>query len=412
MTTPLHPTTTINALLPRYVTRFACIGERCEDTCCAGWLITLDKPTFDAYQGTSHPELKPIFLKHVKPRDDADDNLHYGKITLDRASLRCPAMSGGLCGVQKHLGADLLSNTCHDYPRQTRGFGGQFEQGLVLSCPEAARQALLHQDAFDFVDADIAVRMPTTLPLESTFDMTIAQVNEVRIFCLQLMRDTGLALWERLAVLGVFCESLDAMVAAGQRERIPALLAEFRGVLAQGSLVDALRTLQPNHEAQAMVFATLMAENGFWNTSPIQAEVVQAIGEQLGADETGATSAAALVAAYRRGLARLDEATRAVPWLLDHYVLNEMFLNVFPFHGASPFDAYLRLVAAFGLLRLQLAARCNNEGELPGADALVHTVHVYCRRFQHQADLLQRVNDALRGSEWSSLDKLYGFLRA
>jgi lysine-N-methylase len=147
----LHPTKTLSALVPRYVTRFACVGAACEDNCCSGWLVTLDKKTFNAYRNSTHPELKPIFIKHVKRARAMNDDLHYGKITTAPGNQTCPAMCEGLCSIQKHLDETHLSNTCFTYPRQTRRFRGQHEQALTLSCPEAARQALLHADAFDFV---------------------------------------------------------------------------------------------------------------------------------------------------------------------------------------------------------------------------------------------------------------------
>jgi lysine-N-methylase len=136
------------------------------------------------------------------------------------------------------------------------------------------------------------------------------------------------------------------------------------------------------------------------------------IGANLGADDSGRTTAEALVAAYTRGLERLGQALEQAPYLLENYVLNEMFLNLFPFYGINPFDAYLQVVARFGLLRLILAAQCNDDGDLPDANALVNAVHVYCRRFQHQSTFGQRVNGALHASGWASLDKLYGFLRS
>lgn len=407
----LHPTKILPALVPRYVTRFACIGSACEDNCCSGWVVTLDKKTFNAYRNSTHPELKPIFAKSIKRARALNNDGHYGKIALDPTTQSCPAMSGGLCGVQKNINESYLSDTCFTYPRLTRRFRGQYEQALTLSCPEAARQALLHADAFDFVETPITVRPEAALEGATGFGLTTAAMNDVRIFCLQLMRTSSLALWQRLAILGVLCERLNTTLANAQHTAVPALLQDFTALIEQGDIVAALDNLQPNHEAQAMVFSTLLADRGFSSATPMQAEQVQMIGNNLGADASGQTTADALVASYTRGLERLGRALEQAPYLLENYVLNEMFLNLFPFYGINPFDAYLQLVARFGLLRLILAARCNNDGELPDANALVNTAHVYCRRFQHQDTFARRVNGALHASGWSSLEKLYGFLR-
>ena len=131
----LHPTQTLPALVPRYVTRFACVGSACEDNCCSGWLVTLDKKTFNAYRNSTHPELKPIFVKNIKRARALNNDEHYGKIALDPATHRCPAMSDGLCAIQKNLNESHLSTTCFTYPRQTRRFRGQHEQAMNSVSP-------------------------------------------------------------------------------------------------------------------------------------------------------------------------------------------------------------------------------------------------------------------------------------
>ena len=40
---------------PRYYQDFQCIGDKCEDNCCHGWTISIDKKTYRNY--VSHPDL-------------------------------------------------------------------------------------------------------------------------------------------------------------------------------------------------------------------------------------------------------------------------------------------------------------------------------------------------------------------
>jgi lysine-N-methylase len=192
---------------------------------------------------------------------------------------------------------------------------------------------------------------------------------------------------------------------------VPSLLQEFATLVEQGSMVEALRELQPNYEAQARVFAAIFAEKGLITSTSVQSRMLLTVARNLGADDSGYTSPQALVSSYRRGLQRLDEALAAAPYLLENYLLNEMFMMLFPFGDSSPFDCYLQLVSRFGLLRLILAARCNVDGDVPGSAVLVDTVHDYCRRFQHDKLFSRRVNGSLHDSGWASLDRLYGYLR-
>src|SRR4051812_10154965 len=57
----------------RYVTRFECIGPRCEDTCCQGWQVFIDEPHFARLKKTlgQTPEGKADFDAHILPRPPA-----------------------------------------------------------------------------------------------------------------------------------------------------------------------------------------------------------------------------------------------------------------------------------------------------------------------------------------------------
>lgn len=409
----LHFTRTFPALLPRYISRFRCIGPDCEDTCCSGWQVAIDKKTFNAYRQVRQPALRALFDLHIKRQRSQASDANYARIELDAATRACPMMAERLCTVQATLDESYLSDTCFSYPRLSRNFGGQYEQALTLSCPEAARQALLAADAFDFIEAPVTVRSNTVSDVGSRHGMPLELMNEVRIFCLKLVRTETLALWQKLAVLGVFCESLTATLGKQGQLAVLPLLDSFTMLVEQGLVLDALADMQPNHASQARVFATIWQRRTSTTASPLQNQVFASIADGLGAHADGTeVTPDELIACYSRGVARLPAALEAAPYLLEHYVLNEMFCDLFPFQGATPYDHYLQLVSRFGLLRLMLAARCNTDGALPGAALLVQTAQVYCRRFQHDATFAAQVNLALKKTGWATLEKVFGFLRS
>lgn len=408
----LHFTKTLPALIPRYVSRFSCIGPECEDNCCTGWRVSIDKKTFNAYRQTRHPQLRVLFAKNIKRQRSQSSDATYARIELQPDTQACPMLEDRLCSVQKIMDESYLSNTCFDYPRSSRNFSGQYEQALTLSCPEAARRALLEADAFDFMQGSITIRTDTLATVKSQHGMPLELMNEVRIFCLQLMRTDSLELWQKLAVLGVFCESLTATLAQGGHAAVAALLEGFVLMVEQGLVLDALRDMQADHAAQARVFAIFWQNKTGKSASALQNEVVAAIAAGLGVDPiSGTVTNESLRKCYSAGVTRLPEAMQAAPHLLEHYILNEMFHDLFPFQGSSPYDHYLQLISRFGLLRLMLAAVCNTAGALPDAAMLVRTVHVFCRRFQHDSTFAQRVNQSLKLSGLDKLEKLYSFLR-
>jgi lysine-N-methylase len=237
-------------------------------------------------------------------------------------------------------------------------------------------------------------------------------MNEVRIFCMNLVRTDGLELWQRLAVLGAFCESLSALLAAGKQSQVRDLLDTYIAMVQDGLVKGVLDELQPDHGTQAVVFSYMWASKLMPLHSPTQNQISAAIAAGLGIDSaTGIASNEQLIGAYTKGIGRLHEALRAAPQLLEHYVMNEMFMLLFPFDGKSPFEAYLKLISRFGLLRLMLAAQCNTDGALPDAARLAQTVQVFCRRFQHDTQFARQTNNVLTNAGMATLEKLYTFLR-
>lgn len=406
----LHRTHTLSALMPRFVERFRCIGPRCEDTCCSGWRVFVDKTTYEAYRKEAVPALGRMMANLRRLDDPAADGCHAEVVTLGEQK-QCPALEGGLCAVQANLGESYLPDVCHSYPRTNRHLLGQAEQAIFLSCPEAARLALLAEDAFEFVEAPVQLRDSALAEVGACFGTAADLMAETRLFCLNLMRTRELALWQRLALLGTFCDALTALCARNEQAHIPALIGDYVRLIENGELVAMLEPIQPDHASQAMVFASLWAEAGFGTASPFQRNMMAQIAERFGADASGQVSAEGLVGAYRRGLARLDEALADTPWFLENYLVNEMFVELIPFNGSSPYDSYLQLVARFGLLRMLLAVQCHTEGDVPPLSTLTATVQLHCRRFQHDPGYARRVKGALYQSGWADMGKLYKLLR-
>jgi lysine-N-methylase len=195
-------TRNVQALLPRYVTRFQCLGDKCEDSCCRGWVVNIDKPTYDAYRDSPDRKLRESVELNRENRTDQQ----YGHIAL-KHGVDCTLVENGLCSVHKNMGEDYLSHVCYTYPRQTNQVEGTYEQTLELSCVEAARQALLAPDAFDFVEGPITARAEMVREFVPAEGFAPELINEVRFFCLNLMRVRELPVWQRLAVLGLFCET-------------------------------------------------------------------------------------------------------------------------------------------------------------------------------------------------------------
>lgn len=189
------------------------------------------------------------------------------------------------------------------------------------------------------------------------------------------------------------------------------MLEEITTMVVRGDIVEALSALQPDYAIQATVFASLWQLKIKRKNSVVQEAVQKAVALGLGADpETHSVSHEQMIARYTSGVAKLPVAMASVPFLLENYVLNDMFNEVFPFGEATPQQHFVKLVTRLGLVRLMLAAQCNADS-LPSAEQMARTIQVFCKKYQHDQNFAHSVNTALHNTGWQSLEKVYRFLK-
>jgi lysine-N-methylase len=127
---------------PQYAKRFRCIGADCEDVCCLGWDVTIDRATYQKYE--SLPTMRPRLQECFTILSESESG--HARINLD-SSNRCPFLAQDrMCTIHRDLGESYLSQTCTSYPRVSRRIDGLMEKPLMLSCPEAARLVLLEPE--------------------------------------------------------------------------------------------------------------------------------------------------------------------------------------------------------------------------------------------------------------------------
>ena len=200
-------------LEPLYYESFRCIGAACEDTCCNGWTVHVDKATYGKYQKCSDAQLAPSLrtLVTINEKSSSDDD--YAQITLRGNG--CHFLDQGLCSIQQRLGEDYLSNMCATYPRVVNRAGEVRQRSLDLSCPEAARMALLDSMPMQFHEVefrDDATR-PGAVPTLDISGLSGARepygvFREVRGRVIAHLQDRSQSIAQRLFRVGRVCEEL------------------------------------------------------------------------------------------------------------------------------------------------------------------------------------------------------------
>ena len=298
---------------PTCYSAFKCIGAACEDTCCEGWGISVDKATYHKYQTCSDVALGAKLKALVTIKNTASDTMYA---SIQSPGGRCAFLADGLCSIQQRLGEDYLGQTCATFPRILNTIGTRRERSLDLSCPEAARLALLDPKPMDFGDA-FAGKGPYTA---------------LRRLIIKLLQNRDDPVPKRLIVVGHVCDEWSKLEASAASEETRTRFLEGFELAAQNKRRDSdLQARPPDPATQLAIALELMvARLRLDYTSPRYLDLYQkfADGLRLKTEATWEERGSLYAEAQQRYYAPFIKRHE---YLLENYLVVYAFKTMFPF---------------------------------------------------------------------------------
>jgi lysine-N-methylase len=404
----------VKLLQAQHYDTFRCIGAECEDTCCDGWGVTVDRKTYDKYQNCGDPELRSSFRDLVTINTAATSNDDYAMFKLTET--HCPFLAQGLCSIQTKLGEDYLSDTCATYPRAMTREGDVLERTLDLSCPEAARVVLLDPNPLRFEEKDANghnfrtgnVFVPDT-PNAGYGDKPYPYFREVRGLVVTLLQERVYPLWQRLVIVSYLCDKLDELAETGNDQDVPRVIQGYLEAT-QHHLFDEL--LVKIEARPAEQFATTVELIVSRITSDFTARrFLDCYQEFLtGLEWTQASTMNDLVERYQEAYyAYYAPLMEQHPSVMEHYLLNYVYRNVFPFdrmetnrragirHISNSIRAQFLLMATYySVIKTVGIGMAAFRKSAFGLDEIVKVIQCSTKTFQHSISFPKRAVDFLR----------------
>ncbi|MBI4213671.1 MAG: flagellin lysine-N-methylase [Chloroflexi bacterium] len=388
--------------MPRYLTAFRCVGGACEDTCCQGWNVQVDRPTFERYQEVAHPDLGPLLRSRVVANAPEKTLEHDAAHIVMEADGSCPFLTPDRwCGIQQQLGAELLPTTCSAYPRVTAIVDGQVQRAAQVSCPEIARLALLAPDALDLIEVNAAPARAAAATIQAASRRPgdpLHHFDEVRARARELMRRREVSVETRLLALGLAMRKLDGPTLTR------AQVGEAFGTYSRQrpTIAEQVAGIAPRRSIQVALLRELTAQRlRAGSVSPRYQSCVDRMSSGLGLE---AGDEAASVAAYEDAVARfVAPYVAANPHVLGNYLVNEMLVTPFPFSsGSTVFENYVMLVARYALVKLHLVGVAAFEQRLDDA-LVVEVIQPFQRAVDHHRQFLDHAISLLRQNDVANM---------
>lgn len=403
---------------PKHFGEFRCLGAECEDTCCDGWAVTVDKATYSKYQHYPDAGWRARFQQLVAINTAHPTDHDYARIQL--AGTTCPFLSEGLCSIHKDLGPQYLSVTCASFPRVWNAVNQMLEQSLDLGCPEAARRVLFDSEPMALHDgpldgSDFSTARIAAIDTDSDIHRSkpYQQFRAVRGLVLWILQNRALPVWKRLVILGLFCDKLQELGPALSEDRLSELVQGYQAAISGRLFEDALSQLSGHTGARLETVVELIVAritSDFTNRRFLACykEFMEGIG--WGPKSTMEEICGRYEDAYSRYCAPFLGRHQHV---LEQYLVNYVYRNLFPFGpqestyqlreqiiDRSIHNEFMLLAVYYSMIDLLLGGMAGLHKEEFGERQVVQVIYTFTRTFEHSLAFPQRVIQALDEKGW------------
>lgn len=241
-------------LAPSVVARFQCKGAACRYSCCCyGWGIFMRRNEYRQWKKRGILPKGNQNNGKVRLREDGERTEdQYAEIVLTEEG-NCPYFSAdGLCQIQKEYGVGLMTQTCRIFPRKVNRYLDHAECSLSPGCERVLellleeKEGLLLEEgkgkSFEVYGTDYGAARRRKHPV-------LRYYYDVQILCLALLQEENMKMENRLLLLGMAVEKIEAFYKEGKGEQI----AEYiNDVLASAGQPESAEILEQFPESMPL----------------------------------------------------------------------------------------------------------------------------------------------------------------
>lgn len=226
--------------------------------------------------------------------------------------------------------------------------------------------------------------------------------NELRGFSVQILKTRDLRLWQRLVILGMFLEKVQSSVERQEPEKIPELIEQYTRMIVEGLFGEVLDTIPANYVVQAKLTYLIAkrkvakgTSQGFLDVANHAMQGLQYRGDiQSERDQQNYQSAHDDW--YLPFFAERE-------YILENYLVNHVFMNLFPLNRDTVFDSYAMMVVHYAAIKMLLIGNAAYHKENFSEQQVVHIVQKFVKAVEHSPQFVREIYDDFKRQGWLSM---------
>ena len=391
---------------PNNFARFKCIGGECEDTCCQGWDIEIDKDTFDEYLKVQDQKMKAMLSDNIKKNNYCtSDDLDYGIIKLNEDK-KCPFLDKcNYCSIYTAIGEAYLSNICTQFPRILNKINNEYEISLDVSCLEAAKIMLQSEDKISFNSSEqvfekYIINDEYNTNSKKYKKSPIKYLKEIRAFSMEIMQDRNYPLSERLYILGDFIMTLEEKMEEDYK-----LAHSFIKDYDRENIAQKYKKNNMDYIFQIIFFKSIIEFSNIREQAisddfkKYTDEVLDGFNindiDNCGNDEERYIS---IFQEYNKNFIKKYE------YIFENYLVNYMYNNLFPFTESDDMlEGYIMLVVRYSFIRFYLVGRYISSRQ-ESSENIIKLISLFARDIEHDKTYMSEIYDYIEKNQYDNMN--------
>ncbi|PGM96347.1 flagellin lysine-N-methylase [Bacillus cereus] len=338
-----------------YISKFSCIGSKCEDNCCGKWIVQVDKKSYEQYEKLEREGVAD-FLQFIEKNNTSTHEYDFATLKMNSDKM-CPLLTEeGLCQIHRDYGFDALCDTCKHYPKIIRKMNDAYYQTGDLSCPEMVRVVLLSKNLAEWklvmtenpIDQVLADKITVNRNYMKNINRNIKDIFEQR----------HLSLSQRIWLIGIFIGQLHTAIKDKKGTNKAIALAEKE--VKRRMKEEASHFIES--KMSIMLPGIVKIGNSFLTEEIKHSTIVRRVSECVDLFKEGMQiqNKDKIIVKEFANMYRKNRDAFYQPFFAEHEYILENYCwyyfqhEIFPYHASNLPKKYLLFVIEFSILKLFL----------------------------------------------------------
>jgi lysine-N-methylase len=403
----------MKVLQPSYYDDFECIADKCKDTCCQGWKITIDKKSFLKYRKVKG-EFGCVLNKNIKRFRNLKSASMYGEFVGNKDNNKCYFLNNNnLCEVYINKGPDYLCDTCAKYPRlmyiyQMNNNENMIERNLTLSCPRVAEILVNTRERFNFIMKDEPIDKKYTYNeiilkdkyAEKLYDL----LWEGRSFSIEIAQFREIPIWKRLAFMKITEGRLQKLVDSREFTKTNEVIENLRNEITKQEVIDSLDNMDKISNIVKMNLITsvlqVRIDMGLKNTTFMR--MISNINELI----RGKTQEEIQLISEEKQT-EFNEYFKNREYILENYIVYNLYTIYMKALKTKDLNKeIIILMMNYSVVKLFLLSTwVKNNGELTNTD-IVDALYCCAREIEHSNSFMELLYQKMKAEGYDSIGYL------